>query len=414
MRIINTFELAVHGLKSKPSRTFLTLLGVAIGVAAVVIIASLGAGTQTLITDEISGLGADLVAVQPGGEPTSMADMANVLYSDSLTQDDIDAILKKKNVPHAVDATPFVLVPGNVTYYNESYVPQIYGTEVEVLSDMFDVYVEEGEFFGEGEIKEKAAVAVIGYKVNQELFGQVSGLGKRISINGKKFRVIGIYPKTGQKMFTDIDTLVIIPYTTAQTYLTGEDHFNEIWVRIDDSANARRTEQDIELTLRELHNLEENEDNDFVIRTPESIMEQVNTILLSLTIFLTAVVAVALVVGGIGIMNMMLVSVTERTREIGLRKAIGATDTDVLSQFLIEAMLLTFMGGAFGIVSGALISYGAGLLVLHFSSLNWTFQLPVAVSVGALVFSVVIGLVFGLYPARKASKKSPMEALRYE
>jgi len=414
MRILNTFELAVHGLKSKPSRTFLTLLGVAIGVGAVVIISSLGAGTQALITDEISGLGADLLAVQPGGEPTSMADMANVLYSESLTQDDIDAILKKKNVPHAIEATPFVMVSGTVSYNNETYVPQIYGTEVEVLSEMFGIYVDEGELFTEEDVKEKAAVVVIGYKVNQELFGQSSGLGKNISIGGKKFKVVGIYPKTGQKMFTDIDTLVIIPYTTAQTYITGTDHFNEMWVRIDDPENAKRTERDIELTLRELHNLEESEENDFVIRTPESIMEQVSTILLSLTIFLTAVVAVALVVGGIGIMNMMLVSVTERTREIGLRKAVGATDGDVLSQFLIEAMLLTFMGGALGIVGGVIISYGAGLLVLHFTSLNWTFQLPWSVSIGALIFSVVIGLIFGLYPARKASKKSPMEALRYE
>ena len=414
MRILNTFELAVHGLKAKPSRTFLTLLGVAIGVAAVVIISSLGAGTQALITDEMSGLGADLIAVQPGGEPSSMADMANMLYSDSLTQDDIDAILKKKNVPHALEATPFVLVSGTVSYDNETYVPQIYGTEVDVLSEMFDVHISEGELYTDEDVKEKAAVAVIGHKVNQELFGQSSGLGKRISINGKKFKVVGIYPKTGQKMFTDIDTLVIIPYTTAHAYLTGSDHFNEIWIRIDDPEYAKRTERDIELTLREEHDLDDHEDNDFVIRTPDSIMGKVSTILLSLTIFLTAVVAVALVVGGIGIMNMMLISVTERTREIGLRKAIGATDRDVLSQFLIEAMLLTFLGGAVGIVAGALISYGAGLLVVRFTELNWSFQLPTAVAIGALVFSVIIGLVFGIYPARKASKKSPMEALRYE
>lgn len=414
MRFFNTFELAYHGLKTKPSRTFLTLLGVAIGVAAVVIIASLGAGTQALILDEISGLGADVMVVQPGAEPESIADIANVLFADILNQDDVDAVLRKENVPHAVDASPFVMVPGTVTFGNETYVPQIIGAEARIYTDIFDIYPSEGEMFGDESVKEKASVAVIGYKVNQELFGQSSGLGEKISIKDRKFKVVGVLPKLGQVAFNNVDTLVLIPYTTAQTYLTGKSFFNEFIVRVDNPENLKRTEKDIELTLRELHGLEDGEKNDFVIRTPESLVEQVGTILLSLTIFLSSVVAVALVVGGIGIMNMMLVSVTERTREIGLRKAVGATNTDVLYQFLIEAMMLTFMGGAVGIAVGAGVSYGAGLLVVRFTDLAWTFQLPFSVSLGALVFSVGIGLIFGIYPARKASKKSPMEALRYE
>lgn len=414
MRFLNTFELAYHGLKTKPSQTFLTLLGVAIGVSAVVVIASLGAGTQELILGEISGLGADVMVVQPGAEPESIADIANVLFADILNQNDIDAVLRKENVPHALDASPFVMVPGNVTFGNESYVPQIIGAEARIYTDIFDIYPVEGEMFGDEAVKEKASVAVIGYKVNQELFGQSSGLGEKITIKDRKFKVVGVLPKLGQVAFNDVDTLVLIPYTTAQTYLTGKSFFNEFIVRIDNPDNLKRTERDIELTLRELHNLEDGEKSDFVIRTPESLVEQVSTILLSLTIFLSSVVAIALVVGGIGIMNMMLVSVTERTREIGLRKALGATDSDILYHFLFEAMILTFMGGAVGIAFGAVVSYGAGLLVLRFSELDWTFQLPVSVSLGALVFSVVIGLIFGIYPARKASKKSPMEALRYE
>jgi putative ABC transport system permease protein len=414
MNIRNTFELAFHGLTTKPTRTFLTLLGVSIGVAAVIIIASLGAGTQALILDEISGLGADVLVVQPGSEPESMADIANTLFAEILTQDDIDAILRKENVPHALTASPFVMVSGSVSYGNETYVPQIIGGEATTYSEIFDIYPEEGEMYGEEAIKEKAAVAVIGYKVNQELFGQSSGLGENITIKDKKFKVVGVLPKLGQVAFNDVDTLVLVPYTTAQTYLTGTTHFNEFIVRIDDPKNLKRTERDVELTLRELHDLGEGEKSDFTIRTPESLMAQVSTILLSLTIFLSAVVAVALVVGGIGIMNMMLVSVTERTREIGLRKAVGATDGDILFQFLVEAMLLTFFGGALGVLFGAFVSYVAGLAVLHFSTLNWSFELPLSASLGALVFSVGIGLIFGIYPARKASKKSPMEALRYE
>jgi putative ABC transport system permease protein len=414
MRILSTCEIAYQGLKAKPSRTFLTLLGVSIGVAAVVIIASLGAGTQALITDEISGLGADIMVVQPGAEPDSFADFANVLFSQNLGQDEIDAVLRKENVPHAIDASPFVMVSGLVTYGNETYAPQIIGAEARIYSEIFDLYPKDGVMYGETAVKEKAAVAVIGDTVNEKLFGQTSGLGEKITIKDKKFKVIGVLPKSGQVAFNDVDTLVLIPYTTAQTYLTGTSHFNEFIVRVDNPDNVPRTERDIELTLRELHNLEEGEENDFTIRTPSSLMEQVGTILLSLTVFLTAVVAVALVVGGIGIMNMMLVSVTERTREIGLRKAIGATDIDILLQFLVEATMLTFMGGAFGIFIGASVSYFAGRGILHFTTLDWTFQLPWSVSLGALLFSIVIGLIFGIYPARKASKKSPMEALRYE
>jgi len=208
--------------------------------------------------------------------------------------------------------------------------------------------------------------------------------------------------------------MVMIPHTTAMTYLLGQTHFNEFVVQVDDPQNVARTERDIELTLRETHDLEPGEENDFVIRTPAALMEQVDTILTSLTVFLSSVVAVALVVGGIGIMNIMLVSVTERTREIGLRKAVGATDSDVLTQFLLEAMLLTFLGGVVGIVCGGILSLIAGITITNFTTLSWQVSVPISTALIAVGFSVLIGLVFGLYPALKASKKSPMEALRYE
>jgi putative ABC transport system permease protein len=414
MRLRNTFELAYHGLSAKPSRTFLTLLGVAIGVAAVITIASLGAGTKNLILAEISGLGADVLVVQPGSEPESMTDIANVLFAEILTQKDVDAVLRTQNVPHAISASPFVMVSGTVSYGNETYVPQIIGTEATTYTDFFDIYPEEGVMFGADAIKEKASVAVIGDKVRKELFGQASGLGENITIKDRKFKVVGVLPKLGQVAFNNVDTLVLVPYTTAQTYLTGKSFFNEFIVRVDDADNLARTERDVELTLRELHNLEDGEKNDFTIRTPEALADQVGTILLSLTILLTSVVAIALVVGGIGIMNMMLVSVTERTHEIGLRKAIGATDIDILSQFLIEAVMLTFLGGAVGIMFGALMSYLVGVAIRMFTDLKWVFQLPLSTSLVALLFSICIGLIFGIYPARKASRKSPMEALRYE
>ena len=221
-------------------------------------------------------------------------------------------------------------------------------------------------------------------------------------------------PKLGQVAFAQIDDMVLIPSTTAMTYLLGQQHFNEFIVRVDDPVHVPRTERDIELTLRDTHDLEGEEENDFVIRTPSALMEQVDNILLSLTVFLVAVVAIALVVGGIGIMNIMLVSVAERTREIGLRKAVGATDGDILVQFLLEAMSLTLLGGAVGILFGGFLSYGIAVAIRSFTTLDWTFSMPLNAVALALGFSIIIGLVFGIYPARKASKKSPMEALRYE
>ena len=217
MKLLNNIELAVQGLSAKPSRTFLTLLGIAIGVAAVILVASLGAGTRALITDEISGLGADVIAVQPGREPSGFADIATALYSETLKQRDIDAVRKKENVPHAVDVQPFVLVPGSVSYENETYYPQIIGGSAAFYEELFDIHPKEGAMYGEAEIDERAAVAVIGHKVHQELFGQTSGYGQRITIGSKKFRVTGVLPKLGQVAFAQIDEMVLIPYTTAQT-----------------------------------------------------------------------------------------------------------------------------------------------------------------------------------------------------
>ncbi len=414
MQLRNSTELAIRGLGTKPSRTFLTLLGIAIGVAAVIAIASLGAGTRSLITNEISGLGADLIAIQPGRAPTSFADFASALYAKTLVERDLEALRRPANVPHAIAVEPFVVVPGAVTYGSQTYFPQIIGGSARFYEEMLNIHPREGVMYGEQEIGEKASVVVIGHKVHEELFGQSSGLGERVTIGGHRFRVVGILPKKGQVAFQQIDELVLIPYTTAMTYILGQNHYNEIIVRVDDPAHVPRTERDVELTLRDLRGLGPEEDNDFTIRTPAALIEQVDSILLSLTIFLTAVVAIALVVGGIGIMNIMLVSVAERTREIGLRKAVGATDGNILTQFLFEAMALTLLGGAFGVLLGAGMSYAASIAINSLTNLSWTFSLPLGAVLGALIFSILIGLVFGLYPARKASKKSPMEALRYE
>lgn len=414
MKFFYTLLIAWHGVRMKPSRTFLTLLGITIGIASVILIASLGAGTRQLITAEISGIGADILSIQPGREAAGFADIASRLYSDTLKERDITALKRKENVPHAVSVEGMVLVPGNVTYENEVYYPQIIGASAQFYEDVFDIRVAEGELHGESDAREKAAVAVIGDTVRKELFGEMPALGERITIRGKKFRVSGILPPTGQVAFAQIDETVLVPYTTAQTYLTGQSHFNEIIVQVDNSAYVAQTERDIEYTLRDVRDFEDDDESDFVIRTPAALMEQVDTILFSLTLFLTAVVAIALVVGGIGTMNSMLVTVAERTREIGVRKAVGARDIDILLQFLVEAVLITVVGGVCGVLLGGALSYIVALLIGAYTTLDWVFVMPLGATLYAIGFSVIIGIVFGSYPAYTASRKQPMEALRYE
>lgn len=415
MKITHATRLAARSIRSRPSRTLLTLLGIAIGIAAVIIIQSLGSGANALILGEISGLGADVIAVQAGKETNSLNDISSTLLSDSLKRKDLEALEKRSNVPHVIGVMPLTLYVGSATYGSQSFAsPQIVGGDAMFYADMFNLLPEEGTFFGESEIRDKAQIAVIGSKVKRELFGQSPAVGQKITIKDRKFRITGVIKPAGQVAFANVDDLILIPYTTVQTYLLGQERFFEFIVRVDDPKNVPRSERDIKATLRETHNLKPTDANDFKVQTPAALMEQVGTILSALTLFLVGVVAVALVVGGIGIMNIMLVSVTERTREIGLRKAVGATNGDIMLQFMIEALLLTLLGGVIGIVSGASISLLVSFLIQQFSSLAWTFVLPISSVILALGFSTCIGLIFGLYPARLAAKKSPMEALRYE
>jgi ABC-type antimicrobial peptide transport system permease subunit len=280
---------------------------------------------------------------------------------------------------------------------------------------MMNVQLGEGELFGQTEINTRAAVAIIGPEVKSELFGEdVSAVGKYLRIGDKSFRVIGVLPKKGSSGLFNIDKLVIIPYTTAQEYLLGINYYNEVIIRVNSPEVVQRSVGDITATIRELHRISGLKKDDFYIETSQGVIEQISTILSALTAFLTAVVAISLLVGGIGVMNVMLVSVTERTKEIGLRMAVGATPPDILKQFLIEAMMLTGVGGAIGIAIATILGYLASIVLTHVLSVDWNYVFPWSGAVSGLGLSVFVGLVFGLYPARKASKMNPIEALRYE
>ena len=414
MTLSDTAITALKGLRATKSRSGLTVLGIVIGISAIILMMALGNGAEKLILDQISGLGAETIVIRPGKEPTGPSDLGRTLLTNSLKNRDVQALKRKENVPHLVEVMPVLLIPGSVSFKGETFQPTIIGGSVNFFSNAFNVYVDQGIPFDNTDIRQNASVAIIGSKVKNELFGSSDALGKQISIKGRKFRVVGIYPTKGQVSFFNFDELVIVPYTTAQLYLLNIDYFHEIIVRVENAKFVDRSVLDIKATLRETHNIEDPKNDDFFVVTQQGIIEQVQVILGTLTLFLSSVVAIALVVGGIGVMNIMLVSVTERTREIGLRKALGATEKDILVQFLLEAIILTGIGGLIGIILGGVFAFAASLIITSVSSLDWTFVFPLSAVFLGLGVSTFVGLVFGIYPAYQASKKSPIEALRYE
>ncbi len=412
MKINQLFKTSVGGLATNRSRSALTILGIVIGITAIIIVMSLGEGARGLILGQIQNIGARTIAVVPGRQPTSPTDFLST-FTDSLKQADLDALKNKSNVPDAAEIMPIVFGSESLSWQNNTYQTTVLGT-TELFADIYKIVPSEGTIFTSDDVQSLSDSIVIGQKVADKLFDGAPAIGEKIRIKNHTFRVIGVLHATGQLAFLNFDDAAFLPYTTAQTYIFGIKYFNRIVVEADSDSTVQETKEDIITTLRNQHGITDPSKDDFFVETQESAMQTVSTIINVLTLFLTAVAAVSLVVGGVGIMNIMLVSVTERTREIGLRKALGATDRDILSQFLLEAVILTVAGGVIGIALGGLISYAVSFILSNAYNLSWKFALPLAAVLLGLGVSSVIGLAFGLYPARQAAKKSPIEALRYE
>ncbi|MBU4141552.1 ABC transporter permease, partial [Patescibacteria group bacterium] len=407
------FKTALMGLKANASRSILTILGIVIGIAAIIVVVAIGDSAQAMILGQIGGLGSKTINIEPGREPQGPSDMMEALYSDSLKERDVVALKNKANVPGLKDLTPNVIVPGSVSYQGETFRSMNFGSSA-FLARVLDIHPIEGVFFGDEEIKQRASVAVIGSKVKEKLFGLSTAIGENIKIKDKNFRVIGVLPQKGQVSIINVDDVVVIPYSTAQKNLLGINYYHSIMAEAESEEAIAKTANDIKLTLRELHGITDPKKDDFRVMTQADMADRAKTITGVLTWLLVSVAAISLVVGGIGIMNIMFVSVTERTREIGLRKALGATDNNILTQFLLEAVLLTAAGGAIGILLGAGISYVATIILSQVVAMSWTFTFPVSAALIGIAVSTLVGLVFGLYPAYKAAHKNPIEALRYE
>ena len=399
-----SFLMAWASLVANKLRSLLTMLGIIIGVAAVIALVSIGNGVKQDIEDSISSLGSNLLVVLPGAPRTPGARPSQGSMK-SLKISDYEAIAKLEGVKAASPMTNGSYV---VIYQNKNWTTSVAGVNSN-FQDVNNWTMTSGRFFSDKNVQNRERVAVVGQTVVKNLFADEDPVGKEIRVKNIPFRVIGVLKSKGNgTMGNDQDDTVLIPYTTSMERVEGIDYLRRVYVVSKDDESIDRLQADIENLLRVRHNIKDTNLDDFNIQNMKSIMETVAQTTGTFTLFLGAVAAISLVVGGIGIMNIMLVSVTERTREIGVRKALGATYSVIVTQFLIEAVVISLMGGFIGIAFGI----GASKVIGMVSGMSTIVSVPTIIM--SFAFSMAIGLIFGIYPARKAAKLNPIDALHYE
>jgi putative ABC transport system permease protein len=393
----------------------LTMLGIIIGIASVIILMSIGRSAQEMILGEVQGVGSNLVVIIPGapsnGKFSPPASEQGAIIT-SLDQRDLDAI---KREPSVVSAAAMVGGQAEVVYTNNSATVSFQGVSGSMFS-VRNLEISKGYAFTDSDVTSNDHVAVIGPDLATTLFGKyVDPINKVIRLKNVSFRVVGVLEKGGTGAFgVDQGNIVMIPITVAQKELLGISYFSAVLVQADSQYTIDFATSRIKFVLARNHGITDPNKYDFNVQTQADILSILGSITSVLTLFLAAIASISLVVGGIGIMNIMLVAVTERTREIGLRKAVGATDKDILEQFLIESILLTLFGGILGIALGAAVIGLIYVIVSHVSTVDWVFAFPASAVILGVGVSSAAGLLFGIYPARKAGRKNPIDALRYE
>ena len=418
MNLTESVRVALRALGANKLRAALTMLGMIIGVGAVIALMSIGQGVQASVTSQIKGLGSNLLFVTPGAT-TSGGVRAQAGTSPTLTTEDADAIVDSGQVPQALAVAPEAGNFGQVVANGQNTFTRLNGVTPDFLG-VRNFSIAEGEFFSPEQISSRSLVAVLGATSRQNLFPESDAIGQTVRVNNVNLRVIGVMASKGAQAQGNQDDVIYVPLSTMQTRLNrsrtarGGQTVQTINVQLADDTDETRVAavQSIGELLRERHRVAE---DDFTIRSQDDLLQTANQIAGFITIFLGSVAGISLLVGGIGIMNIMLVSVTERTREIGIRKAIGARRSDILTQFLIEATVVSVVGGAIGILIGA-----GGSRLLNGLRLGGPGAQPIQTVVSpdaillAFTVSALIGLFFGVYPAVKASRLNPIEALRYE
>ncbi len=405
MEFTAILRIAWRALSRNKMRSALTMLGIIIGVGAVIAMVGVGQGAQQKVQAQIASMGSNLLfissgTVNRGGLHLGWGQTKTLVY------DDMKAI--EREVPSVAAAAPGAGASAQVVYEGENWFTRLTGTEPQYLQ-IRDWPVADGANFTEDDVQHDADVAVIGDTVRQNLFGTTEPVGKTIRIGNLPFQVVGVLAAKGQSgMGQDQDDTILVPITTLQKKITGQDWLQFIMVSAVSQPASYAAQQQITSLLRDRHRIRPGQDDDFFVRNLADVAQLADQSASVMTMLLASIAGVSLIVGGIGIMNIMLVSVTERTREIGIRIAIGATEQDVQRQFLSESVVLSLIGGAIGIV------FGVGSSLIITKTLGWAVLISPMAIVAAVVFSMAVGIFFGFYPARKAARLDPIEALRFE
>lgn len=405
MLFSESFRMALTSLMANKLRSLLTMLGIIIGVGAVIAMVSVGMGVKSNVQNSIASLGSNMLIVSPGaanrGGPRGAAgSMQTLKYADA------EAIKEKiKNIDYV---SPTVNGSYQVVNGNLNWNTSVQGVTPEFMA-IRSLVVSTGSFITESDMEKRQRVAVIGATVAENLFENENPVGKNIRVNNQPFKIIGIIESKGQSsMGQDQDDVVYIPITTAQERMLGITYIQSINIQVSSQDKMEQVQEEIEVLLRQRHHILSGKEDDFHVRNLTSLMETMSQTTSMITLLLGSIAGISLIVGGIGIMNIMMVSVTERTREIGIRKALGATFKNIMMQFLIESVVIGVIGGIIGIGFGC----AASVLIAKFGDFNTVITMfPILLSFS---FSVGIGLFFGIYPARKAAKLDPIDALRYE
>jgi putative ABC transport system permease protein len=394
---------AIQSLRNNVMRTSLTMLGIIIGITSVILIYSIGQGAVKFITNELSSFGTDYFQINPGS--TQFSTFAG---SQALTFEDVEAIKNDSSLTNIKIVAPFAMASVRVAANDEEEELLVYGVTHEAI-EILRPDIIEGEFISEEQVLASDRVVVMGTDTIKKFFGEnASVVGETLRIKNRAYRVIGVADSSSVLAGGVINNALYVPIDDVINHLVGEERLQEIDISVHNPETINQTIDDVEFLLRERHGLDEGDENDFQIQSAQDILSTVETVTSLLTAMIVAISGISLVVGGVGVMNIMLVSVTERTKEIGLLKAIGAKEKDILTQFLIEAMVMTGLGGVVGVILGISGAF----------AISKIFGIPFVVSIPAILIAVgvsmLVGIVFGLYPARRAAKLSPIDALRYE
>jgi putative ABC transport system permease protein len=405
MNILTLVKLAVQAIRKNKMRATLTMLGIIIGVAAVIVMVAVGYGARSRIKAQINNLGTNMIVITPGASNTAGVSQGAQAFA-TLTIDDVTKVRAEAQYVSAI--TPVVVTRSQVVTPQGNWRTMINGVDVDYQT-IRDWQTTDGSFFGADDVRSAHMSAVLGKTVVQRLFGDAEPVGQEVQIGKVPFTVVGVLAPKGQTASgSDSDDVILVPYTTALSRLSGKPRIPQILASTTSEQDIPAAQQEIHGLIRESHRLSDNDDDDFTVRNQTELADAAASSTNVMTLLLAAIASISLLVGGIGIMNIMLVSVTERTREIGIRLAIGARGSDVLTQFLVESIVMGVIGGAIGLVTGII----GAKLVGHFT--GWETAISPLIMIVSIGFSGAVGVFFGYYPARKAAALNPIQALRYE